>query len=99
MSDLNENELLPEDNPVKRKSWTFKAGIFLVIMSFVLYAGILLVPMTPYSLATKAVIATTLAVAGEISFWVGGLLLGKELVTKYRGLLNPMRWFKKKDNP
>ena len=97
MPELNENELSHEDKPVTKKSWTFKAGIFLIIMSCVLYGSILLVPMTSYNLATKAVITTTLVVTGEISFWVGGLLLGKELVTKYRSYLNPLRWFKKKE--
>jgi hypothetical protein len=28
-------------------------------------------------------------------FWAGGLLVGKELFTKYKNRLNPKNWFKK----
>ncbi|VFU18930.1 conserved hypothetical protein [anaerobic digester metagenome] len=47
-------------------------------------------------MGTKAAISSILIVSGEISFWVGGFILGKELVMKYRRHLNPLRWFKKK---
>jgi hypothetical protein len=73
-----------------------KTGIILIILSFVLYGGLLIVPFTPYPLGTKAAISSILIVSGEISFWVGGFILGKELVMKYRRHLNPLRWFKKK---
>ena len=36
---------------------------------------------------------------GEISFWSGGILLGKELFSKYKALMNPVNWFKKKAVP
>jgi hypothetical protein len=32
----------------------------------------------------------------EIIFWSGGLLVGKELFTKYKKQLNPKNWFKTK---
>ena len=32
----------------------------------------------------------------EVIFWSGGLLVGKELFTKYKQKLDPRRWFKKK---
>lgn len=35
-------------------------------------------------------------VIGELLFWSGGLLLGKEIFTKYKSYFNPMNWFKKK---
>jgi hypothetical protein len=31
----------------------------------------------------------------EVVFWSGGLLVGKELFTKYKNQLNPGNWFKK----
>jgi len=32
----------------------------------------------------------------EVVFWAGGLLVGKELFTKYKKQLNPVSWFRKK---
>jgi hypothetical protein len=31
----------------------------------------------------------------EVVFWSGGLLVGKELFTKYKNQMNPKNWFKK----
>jgi hypothetical protein len=70
-----------------------KLGIVLFILSFVLYALILMVPLLPVSLQTKTLITTLLVVVGEISFWSGGLILGKEVVRKYRRFFNPKNWF------
>jgi hypothetical protein len=32
--------------------------------------------------------------AGEISFWAGAALTGKELITRYRSMLNPCNWWR-----
>lgn len=73
-----------------------KIGIALVAASFILYGSILVVPLTPFAGKTKIIIGSALAVSGEISFWVGGIILGKEVITKYRKYLNPMNWLKRK---
>ena len=70
-----------------------KMGIILIIASFILYGSILLIPFTPFTSGTKVVLGTALAVAGEVSFWVGGIILGKEVVQKYKKYLNPLNWF------
>lgn len=75
-----------------------RIGFILVAASFVLYGGILLIPFTPFSGSTKIVIGTTLAVLGEVSFWIGGIILGKEVITRYKKYLNPLHWLKKKDD-
>ena len=48
------------------------------------------------SAKAKVTISTISLVIGEIVFWSGGLLVGKELFTKYKSYLNPVNWFKKK---
>jgi len=78
------------------KSLLKKIGIALVILSCVLYGGLFIVPFIPCSVATKAIISTSLVISGEASFWIGGIILGKELVSKFRYYNNPMNWFKKK---
>jgi hypothetical protein len=45
---------------------------------------------------TKVTISTVLLIIGEITFWGGGLLVGKELFSKYKAYFNPKNWFKKK---
>lgn len=93
---LRGNESLPREKHSGRPGWK-KAGMALVILSCVFYGALLLVPLTPYKVSTKAIISTTLVVLGEASFWLGGFILGREIVVKYRKYLNPVNWFKKRD--
>lgn len=98
MKDHSQEELTIKNDTATARPWIKKIGILLVILSCVLYGGLLIVPFTPYTAGTKAVISTALIVSGEASFWFGALILGKELVTRYRKHLNPFRWFKKRNN-
>ena len=72
-----------------------RLGIGLVVLSFILYGAILLVAFIPYSTGIKVSISTALAVLGEITFWVGGFILGKEVISRYKKYLNPLGWFKR----
>lgn len=98
MKNPDQEELILENTESAGKPWIKKIGILLVILSCVLYGGLFLVPFSPYTAGTKAVISTALVVTGEASFWVGALLLGKEIVTRYKKHLNPLSWFKKRDD-
>lgn len=84
---------MPDPN---NKSLLRKIGFALIILSCVLYGGLFVVPFISCSVATKAIISTSFVISGEASFWIGGIILGKELVSKYRHFFNPMNWFKKK---
>jgi len=46
---------------------------------------------------TKITISTISLIIGEVLFWGGGLLVGKELFVKYKSYFNPKNWFKKTD--
>lgn len=70
-------------------------GFGLIGLSTLLYLGLFLVPFAPLSTEGRLALASALVVMGEVSFWVGGLILGKELVTRYRRRLNPLRWFRR----
>ncbi|MGB3264140.1 MAG: transporter suffix domain-containing protein [Microcoleus sp.] len=73
-----------------------KLGLFLFIVSFLPWLAILfIVPFLPLSLAEKTTIDIVLAVGAEICFWISVVLLGKEVVTKYRRYLNPRYLWKK----
>ncbi|WP_316571519.1 transporter suffix domain-containing protein [Neobacillus sp. YIM B06451] len=78
----------------KRKATLTRLGVVLIIVSCIFYAAILLVPLSSFSTGTKVAVTGGLVIAGEATFWIGGIILGKEAVTRYRKSLNPMNWFK-----
>lgn len=73
-----------------------KLGIVLIIISFILWIFILGAPWLPMSTVLKASMVTILIILGEIFFWGGTVLVGKDIVKKYSQCLNPIEWIKKK---
>ncbi|AFW93996.1 MULTISPECIES: transporter suffix domain-containing protein [Nostocales] len=66
-----------------------KLGLVLIIISFLPWLAIaVIVPFLPISLAQKAILVPALLVLAEVLFWPGTLLVGKEVVQKYRRYLN-----------
>jgi len=78
-----------------KKSWKFKSGIFLIVVSTLLFTCLAAVPFMGFNSKIKISITTVILIAGEITFWVGGILVGKELFTKYKAYFNPLNWFNK----
>lgn len=76
-------------------TWSKRLGIFLIVLSFVFYGLIPVLPFLPFSTSTKIAAAPVLALLGELVFWPGGILLGKEVVARYKAYLNPCNWFLK----
>jgi hypothetical protein len=73
-----------------------KLGLFLFVLSFLPWLVILfVVPFLPLSIAEKTTIDVVLAVGAEVCFWISVVLLGKQVVTKYRGYLHPRYLWKK----
>jgi uncharacterized membrane protein len=83
---------------MKNKNWKIKLGIFLMVFSGVFFFMLLVIPFMDISAKAKVTMSTISLIIGEIVFWSGGLLVGKELFTKYKSYLNPKNWFKKKSN-
>jgi hypothetical protein len=77
-----------------KKSTKIKIGIIVILISFVPFLLIPVVPFLNLENSVKIAVSTGLLIAGEILFWSGGLLLGKELFAKYKSLLNPKNWKK-----
>jgi hypothetical protein len=66
-----------------------KLGLGLIIISFLPWLIIaVIVPFIPISLAQKGLLVPALLVLAEVLFWLGALLVGKEVVQKYRRYLN-----------
>jgi len=79
-------------------SMKIRWGISLMVFASVLFLCIPVVPFLNIDSKTKITISTILFILGEVTFWGGGLLVGKELFTKYKSYMNPKNWFKKKPN-
>ena len=80
--------------PKKKSRTLIRFGIGLIVVSCFLYAAILLVPLTDFSTGTKVAITGGLVVGGEVTFWVGGIIVGKEAVSRYRKNLHPKNWLR-----
>ena len=75
------------------RRWTRSIGISLIVLSAMLYAAILLLPLLPFSGKERLAAVPVLVILGEVAFWGGGALLGAEVVARYRRWLNPRYWF------
>ena len=69
--------------------------VFLVVVPGLLYTAVLGVPFLPLGTGTKVGISAALVVAAEGTFVISALVLGKEVVSRYRGFLDPRAWFRK----
>lgn len=82
---------------MKRKSWTLKLGVVLIIVCIPFFLTIPVVPFLSLEAKAKVTLTTALLIAGEVLFWGGGLLVGKELFAKYKSYFNPRNWRKKSE--
>ena len=72
-----------------------KIGLGLMVLSCIIYAGFLTIPFLPLSAQGKVATGTGIFIAGEAAFWIGCLIVGKEVMTKYRHQMNPFNWIQK----
>ncbi len=84
---------LPPTAPQRR--WRNWIGVGFIVLSFALYAAFFGVPFLPLPNATKVVLAAGVVIGGEVSFVVGGLFVGTQVVRRYRRYLNPRNWFRR----
>jgi hypothetical protein len=70
-----------------------KYAIILVIISFLFYGLIAVVPFLRITAAQKVLMVSVLVFLGEAAWWLGVAIIGKEVIMKYRKCLNPCKWF------
>ncbi len=75
-----------------------KLGVGLVILANLLIASLVVIPFLDVDLKTKAIVSTIIFVVGEICFYAGLFLLGKEIVAKYRKFYSLSYWRNRKNN-
>ncbi|HEY0129607.1 MAG TPA: transporter suffix domain-containing protein [Rubrobacteraceae bacterium] len=100
-----ENSPVGEENPVPRRADDAAAAlgrgrtvllvVFLVVVPGLLYAAVLGVPFLPLGTGTKIWLSASLVVTAEGTFVISALVLGKEVVSRYRGSLDPRTWVRK----
>lgn len=78
---------------VKRNT---RIALILVLVSCGFWAGLLVVPLLDVSGTTRAWIAGGLIVAGELTFWGGVLIVGREVMRHHRDKLWPGNWFSRR---
>ena len=66
-----------------------KLGILLIFISFLPWLVGFAVPFLALSIAQKSVLIPVLFVSAELIFWIGILIVGKEVAERYRRWLNP----------
>jgi len=81
---------------MRSNNWKFKLGLSLIILSTLIFASLLIIPFLKIDNTIKISITTIIIIIGEITFWTGGFLVGKEILSKYKSYLIPKNWFKKK---
>ncbi|WP_088071900.1 transporter suffix domain-containing protein [Gottfriedia luciferensis] len=70
---------------------------YLVFGSFIPYLLIFTLPFLPVSGGLKAGLIALFVILGEGMFWIGGIFVGKDVMTNYRQKMNPAKWFKNKN--
>ena len=83
---------MPDLPAQSRSKWGRTLGISLIVFSCLAYGVILSLPLPSLAGQVKLALASLLLGMGEASFWIGGVLLGKELVMRFRSYLCPCRW-------
>ncbi|WLR54508.1 transporter suffix domain-containing protein [Mesobacillus subterraneus] len=84
-----------QTTPAVKKPLLYKIGMFLIISSFIIWVTPLGIPFLPLSSKTKVISITSFLVLAEVTFWLGAIMVGKEVAGKIRKYFNPKNWRKK----
>ncbi|ESU31968.1 hypothetical protein G3A_13765 [Bacillus sp. 17376] len=77
-----------------KKPLRYKIGMFLIISSFIIWVTPLGIPFLPLSSKMKVISITSCLVLAEVAFWLGAIMVGKEVAGKIRKYFNPKNWRK-----
>jgi hypothetical protein len=80
------------------KKWQKIIGFSILILSCILWGLILVIPFLHFSGSETAGLLAALIIAGEITFYLSILLLGKSIITKIKSYLTFWKREKIQDN-
>jgi hypothetical protein len=81
---------------MEKKNWKFKLGIVLILISVILFLTLFSMPFISMGTKSKIKVSTVLIICGEIMFWGGTILIGKEVWNKYKSYIKSGKWLNKK---
>jgi hypothetical protein len=70
-------------------------GFSLLALAFLMWVLVPVALLLPLSAAQKGWTTAALLVVGEVAFWVSAVLLGREVVRRYRSYIDPRRFFRR----
>jgi hypothetical protein len=77
-------------------SWKVILGVSMMVLSTLIFFAMFGIPFLEISAAKKVTLTTISIVSMEVLWWLGVLILGKELWNKFKHYLNPKNWFRKR---
>lgn len=89
---------MEKDTETTNKTFLFKLGIGLLITCIPFWIIPIIIPFTSLTTQIKAGIAVGSLILAEIIFWVGAVLVGKEMINKIKNYLNPKKQRNNKKN-
>jgi hypothetical protein len=81
---------------MEKQNWKFKSGLVLVSLSMTIFLFMFFIPLLNITDKNKILYAGVAAVSAEVLFWSGGLLLGKQILDKYKSYMKWKYWFDNK---
>jgi hypothetical protein len=83
--------------PGTGKKWKLRLGIILISISVVIFLMLFALPFLSITMTVKIALTTAFLVAGEVLFWLGIVLIGKDVYLKFKDRLRSGEWGKKSD--
>lgn len=81
---------------MEKKKWKFKLGVVLISISVIIFLGLFVMPFLGLDLKSALSYSTVIIIAGEAMFWIGTLLVGKEVWLKFKNYIKSGNWLEKK---
>lgn len=94
LNHTRERHSAPGETAKVRRERLRYVGVALLVASALLWMAVLGVPLLPLAAGWKVGIGTAIVVVAEVAFWLSALILGREVVWRYRRYLNPRNWGK-----
>jgi hypothetical protein len=78
------------------KKWKFRSGIIMISISVMIFLMLIAIPFLSMGSGIKISLSTAFLIAGEGLFWIGIVLIGKEVYLKFKSKLMSGEWLDKK---
>lgn len=79
-----------------KRIFLYKLGIALLITCIPFWIIPIIIPFISLSVQIKAAIITGSIITAEVIFWIGAILVGKEVINKIKNYFNPKKWGNKR---